>query len=337
MKRIILLALLIIASFGFGQEPVIEWEKSLGGSLLDQVLSIQQTTDGGYIIAGDSDSNNGDVTGNNGDWDFWVVKLDTAGDLSWQNSLGGSGLDYLNAIRQTLDGGYIIAGYSESNDGDVTGNNGNGDCWVVKLDATGNMIWEKSLGGSQKEIANSIQQTTDGNYIVAGWSESNDGDVTENSGGSDYWIVKLDASGNIIWEKSLGGSGNDWANSIELTSDNGFIVAGQSDSNDGDVTGNNGSKDYWVVKLDSVGGLTWQKSLGGSGTDRAFSIQQTTNDGYIIAGWSSSNDGDLTANNGNNDAWIVQLDSVGTINWQKSFGGSENEGLWSIQQAENQG
>jgi hypothetical protein len=177
--------------------PVIEWQKCLGGSDIDQALSVQQTSDGGYIVGGRSNSIDGDVTGNHGDYDAWIVKLDTIGNMEWQKSLGGSDNDGASSIQQTFDGGYIVAGYSVSNDGDVTGNHGEGDCWIVKLDKRGNIEWQKFLGGSSSDNANSINQTSDGDYIVAGDSFSNNGDVTgnhdvaRNQGYPDLWVIKL--------------------------------------------------------------------------------------------------------------------------------------------------
>jgi hypothetical protein len=228
------------------------WQKSFGGSLFDRAYSIQQTTDGGYIVAGESGSTDGDVTGNHGSADGWVVKLDSSGKIIWQKSLGGSSIDFSNSIQQTTDGGYIVAGYSFSNSENVTGNHGDFDSWVVKLNSSGNITWQKSLGGSNRDEAKSIQQTTDGGYIVAGYSYSINGDVTGNHGGFDSWVVKLNSSGNITWQKSLGGSENDEATSIQQTTDGGYIVAGYAWSNDGDITGNHSSRDYWVVKLSSV-------------------------------------------------------------------------------------
>ena len=178
MKKILLLSLLLISSFGFGQGAVIEWQKSLGGTGSDILSSIDQTTDGGYIIAGQSNSSNGDATMNYGYADYWVVKVNSIGSLSWQKSLGGSQTDAARSVQQTTDGGYIVAGSSESNDIDVTGNHGNSDYWVVKLDVAGSITWQKSIGGSDHDKAYSIQQTTDGGYIIAGYTQSNDGDVT---------------------------------------------------------------------------------------------------------------------------------------------------------------
>src|SRR5690606_33017833 len=163
----------------------------------DAANSIQQTADGGYIAAGSSSSNDGDVTGNNGDDDFWILKLNTTGNIEWQKSMGGSANDRPYSIQQTEDGGYIVAGSSSSNNGDVSGNHGNTDYWVVKLNTVGEITWQKSLGGSSLDIARSIRQTADGGYIVAGNSRSLDGDVTGNNGEFDYWVVKLNSSGTI--------------------------------------------------------------------------------------------------------------------------------------------
>ena len=315
----------------------ISWQKSLGGSRFDNPSSIQQTTDGGYIIAGESSSNDGDVTGNHGSSDFWIVKLTSTGELDWQKSFGSSSADYANSIQQTTDGGYIIAGSSASNDGDVSGNHGSSDYWIVKLTSTGQLDWQKSLGGSSNDWAYSIQQTSEGGYIIAGTSISDDGDITLNNGWFDCWIVKLTSSGQLDWQKSFGGTGGDYAYSVQQTTDEGYIIAGSSYSNDGDVSGNHGDLDYWVVKLTSSGDLDWQKSLGGSSFDEALSMQQTTDEGYIIAGTSVSDDGDVTGNHGNRDYWIVKLTSSGDIDWQKSLGGSYIEDAYSIQQTTNGG
>ncbi|PWL29424.1 MAG: hypothetical protein DCO96_06580 [Fluviicola sp. XM-24bin1] len=330
MKRLLLLFIICISSVSFGQVPVIEWQKSYGGlGNNDDSRSISNTSDGGFIICGRSDSNDGDVTFNNGGQDIWVIKLDANGIISWEKSLGGSGDDIGESIIQTNDGGYIVAGYTNSNDGDVSNNNGGQDFWIVKLDDLGNITWEKSLGGTSGDRAYCIRQTNDGGYIVAGYSLSNDGDVTTNNGGQDFWIVKLDDLGNITWEKSLGGTSLDEAYSIEQTSDDGYIVTGVSTSY---TTGNNGIQDFRIVKLNSVGTIDWQTSVGGTNMDVARSIKQTSDGGFIVAGYSQSNDGNLSLNNGNFDYWIVKLDPFGSITWQKSYGGTQAEIARSIQQ-----
>ncbi|HVX28150.1 MAG TPA: T9SS type A sorting domain-containing protein, partial [Parafilimonas sp.] len=201
-----------------------------------------------------------------------------------------------------------------SNDGDVTGNHGNDDYWLVKLDATGNMLWQKTLGGSGQDNASSIQQTVDGGYIISGYSYSNNGDVTGNHGNADYWIVKTDALGNIQWQKSLGGSNLDFAVRINETSDGGYIVAGTSYSSNGDIISNHGNADYWIVKLNTVGSIEWQKALGGSNYDETYSILQTSDEGYIVAGRTRSNNYNVTGNHGDEDFWIVKLspETLGT-------------------------
>jgi Secretion system C-terminal sorting domain len=343
MKKLLLFPLLMLLAYAaFTQVPTIQWQKCLGGSALDEALSFQQTADGGYILAGTSTSNDGDLSGNpRTGYDYWIVKLDAARNIQWQKSLGGNGTDIAFSVRQTADGGYIAAGQSDSNDGDVSGNHGGYDYWVIKLNSTGNIQWQKSLGGSYTEGAASVQQTVDGGYILAGGSPSIDGDVTGNHGITDFWIVKLDTAGNIQWQESLGGSGNDrtdYDQSIYQTADSGYIVAGYSNSNDGDVSGNHGGYDYWIVKLNSNGNIQWQKSFGGSNDDLATSIKQTTDGGYIVAGYSNSNDGDVSGNHGGNwDEWVVKLDASGNMQWQKCLGGTHDEIPTSVQQTTDGG
>ena len=232
------------------QAPAIEWQKCLGGTSWDYAKSIQQTSGGGFIVAGETWSNDGDVSGNHGIVDSWIVKLNSSGDIIWQKCFGGTDDDVAFSIQQTSDGGFIVAGYTSSNDGDVSGNHGGGDYWVVKLDSSGTIQWQKCLGGTDNDEAKSIQQTSDGGYIVAGETWSNDGDVSGNHGNSDYWVVKLNSSGDIEWQKCLGGTVKDIAKTIQQTSDGGFIVAGYTNSNDGDVSGIHGDYyDFWVVKL----------------------------------------------------------------------------------------
>ncbi|HYV91101.1 MAG TPA: hypothetical protein VE978_04935, partial [Chitinophagales bacterium] len=302
--------------------PTIEWQKSLGGDTTDQAGSIIPTADGGYILAGYTASNNGDVSGNHGEEDFWVVKLASDGGMIWERALGGIHEEKAHAVIQDADGGYVIAGAARSNNGDVSGNHGIHDFWVVKLDAGGSLLWQSTLGGSASDIAYDIIQTDDGGYAVAGLTYSNDDQVTGNHGQNDYWVVKLDAGGNLDWQKTLGGTGKDEAYSIRQTFDGGYIVAGYTASDDSDVTGNHGLDDYWIVKLDATGNLMWQNALGGLKNDIANSIEQTTDGGYIVAGYTSSNSGDVSDNHGNTDAWIVKLDTAGTLIWQKALGGS---------------
>jgi hypothetical protein len=341
----LLLYLVFAASYSsFGQVEPIEWEQSYGGSLLDEVGSIRQTSDGGYIIAGETSSSDYDISSNNGMHDFWLIKIDGNSTLSWEKTFGGTQMEKAHSVEQTFDGGYIIAGESSSSDGDVTTNNGDRDFWIVKVNSTGNLIWQKSFGGSDWESAQSVQQTQDGGFIVAGESLSSDGDVTGNHGDMDCWVLKLDTAGNLIWQQSLGGNDWDSAESIQQTTDGGYIIAGSSESSDGDVTLNQGEKDYWIVKLDANGLIEWEQSYGGTEWDTSHSIQQTTDGGYIIAGESKSDDGHVenVASNhekhgGNRDFWVVKIDSIGTIEWEKLYGGTDWDAAHSAQQTADGG
>lgn len=308
--------------------PELGWQKCLGGTADDKAFAIHASADGGYVAAGNSLSYNGDVTGNHGGGDIWLVKVDDAGALSWQNTLGGSGQDECWDVMQNSDGDILIAGRTLSSNADVSNNHGLGDMWVVKLDPLGTIIWENALGGPLHEGARSIQQTNDGGYIVGGWSASTIGpgsDVTFNHGLNDVWVVKLDALGELEWERSLGGSQYDDAFDVKQTADGGYIVAGLTKSNDGDASGHHGDYDFWVVKLDATGTLVWQNTLGGTGAEIAESIIQASDGGYMVVGTTTSNDGDVSGNHGQEDYWVVQLDALGELVWQKTLGGSGRE------------
>ncbi len=325
----------------------IEWQNTIGGNNTDQLYSIQQTSDGGYILGGVSISDiSGDKTENSqGDYDYWVVKLDSTGNIQWQNTIGGSGYDQLYSIQQTSDGGYILGGYSNSGiSGDKTeSSQGDYDYWVVKLDAIGNIQWQTTIGGNDADWLYSVQQTTDGGYILGGYSLSDiSGDKTEGTqGGNDYWVVKLDASGNIQWQNTIGGNNDDNLTSIQQTTDGGYILGGYSYSDiSGDKTENSqGSDDYWVVKLNASGNIQWQNTIGGSGYDQLYSIQQTSDGGYILGGYSESNiSGDKTENSqGFDDYWVVKLDTTGNIQWQNTIGGSNFDYLTSVQKTSDGG
>jgi hypothetical protein len=309
----------------------------LGGSGDEEGRAIQQTADGGFVAIGYSGSNDGDAKGNHGGKDMWVVKLSDSGALEWQKSLGGSGNEEGRSIQQTADGGFVAIGESGSNDGDAKGNHGGKDMWVVKLSDSGALEWQKSLGGSGDEEGDAIQQAADGGYIAVGFSDSDDGDVSGNHGEIDAWLVKLTGSGALEWQKSLGGGGMDNGRSVQQTADGGYVVIGDSYSNDGDSKGNHGGKDMWVVKLSDSGALEWQKSLGGGGYEEGYAIQQTADGGFIAVGLTFSNDGDVSGNHGETDAWLVKLTGGGELEWQKSLGGSWLDAAASVQQTADGG
>jgi hypothetical protein len=318
----------------------VQWQKALGGSAAENLLSIQPTPDGGYITSGLTYSSDGDVSGYHGgtEADAWIVKLSSSGDIQWQRVLGGStGCDFANSILPTPDGGYIFVGHSDSHDGDVMANAGERDVWIVKLSSSGAVQWQKTMGGDKNDYAYSLQFTPDAGYIIAGYTYSNNGDVSGNHGDADAWIVKLSGGGAIQWQNALGGSNEDIARSVQPTADGGYIVAGSTKSNNGDVTGNHGDADAWIVKLSGRGAIEWQKALGGSYEEIARSIQSTADGGYIVAGSAASTNGDVGGNRGSQDAWLVKLTNTGAIQWQKPLGGGATEFVNSIERTSDGG
>lgn len=293
-----------------GGDSAIKWSMSLGGSSNDHSYSVRPTFDGGYIIVGTSSSTDSMIVDNHGSSDYWVVKLDSNSASEWSRSFGGSASDFGSSIQQTSDSGYIIAGESNSNDGNITGHHGErdiSDYGIIKLSKDGSIDWQRSLGGTEHDGATDIRQTADGGYIVVGFSGSTDGDVNGHFAANDMWVVKLTSGGSIEWDRSLGGTEYDEANSVCETTDGGYVIAGATFSDDGNVSFNHGGYDYWLVKLSNTGILEWERSYGGSQQDLAYSLQQTTDGGFIVAGYSKSNDGDVTGNHGGSDFWIVKL------------------------------
>jgi hypothetical protein len=320
-----LLGLLLWGQVALAQPPSLIWQKALGGSKLDYGQAVTATVDGGVVVAGYTPSNDGDVSGNHGGDDYWVVKLNAAGQKLWQKTLGGTGTDQANAITASGDGGVVVVGYTYSNDGDVSGNHGNGDIWVVKLDANGAKVWQKTLGGTGTDQANAITASGDGGVVVAGYTYSNDGDVSGNHGNGDMWVVKLDANGAKVWQKCLGGTNQETARAITASGDGGYMVAGYAYSNDGDVSGNHGNGDMWVVKLDANGAKVWQKTLGGTDKDYGWAITASGDGSVVVAGWTNSTNGDAIGNHGSYDYLVVKLDAAGQKLWQKCLGGSGDD------------
>ncbi len=298
--------------------------KAFGGSMEDWNWATAKTADGGVVTVGNTASTDGDVSSNNGHHDFWVLKLDASGNKQWAKSFGGSLNDFAYAVTTTADGGYAVAGSTNSTNGDVSDNHGSIDLWLVKLDASGNKQWAKTFGGSDDEEAKGIIASSDGGYVITGNTFSTDGDVTSNHGEADIWVLKLNSSGTIQWSKTFGGSGIDESLSIITTDEGGYAIAGNTKSSDGDNTGNHGDSDIWLLKLDASGTKQWSKTYGGSDRDEGSSIITTADGGYAIAGMTASTDGDVSGinNDGDDYAWIVKLDALGSVTWTKVFGGS---------------
>ena len=321
--------LTITVATGYGQVK-INWQKNYGGSAYDKGYSVCTTSDGGCVMAGGSESNDAGYTGNHGISDFLIIKTNGIGDVQWKKFLGGTGHEEAKSISTTTDGGYIIAGFSNSTNGNVIGCHSSIDYWVVKLNYNGNILFSRCFGGFLRDEPYSVIQTTDGGYIVAGFAESNNGNVTGNHGLWDCWIIKLDLTGNLIDQVCIGGSLNDVATSVIQTTDGGYIIVGYSNSSDGDILLNKGGTDLLITKLDSALNIQWVKTYGGTLNDGAQSVIQTYDGNFCVAGYTNSNDFDVSGSHGNSDSWIICVDSNGALLWQRCIGDSGSNDASSI-------
>ena len=308
MKRIISVAVLFLI-FASSVYLNAQFLWVYGGTEGDEPRFIQQTTDGGYIVTGSTQSFGA------GSSDIWILKLSSAGDVEWQKTYGGNASEGVGSIQQTADGGYIVAGCTYSFGA------GDADFWILKLSSTGDVEWQKTYGGSSEDGANSIsiQQTADGGYIVAGRT------ISFGAGSEDIWILKLSSTGDVEWQKTYGGNDIDKAFSIQKTEDGGYIVAAYTFSFGA------GSEEIWILKLSSTGDVEWQKTYGGNSADAVYSIQQTADGGYIVAGYTFS------FGAGEVDIWVLKLFSNGDVEWQKTYGGNDFDSARSIQQTADGG
>jgi hypothetical protein len=289
-------------------QPPIEWEKTYGSAMVDWGRCVQQTSDGGYIISGAYDRNvympwQGFV---------YLLKTDAMGNVEWDKQYGIYPYENLGQyIQQTSDGGYIIAGY--------IGYTYHIDAYVLKTDSGGNLTWTRILGKfDYYDNSLSVQQTTDGGYIITGWTGS------YGAGSSDAWLIKINSDGEDEWNKTFGGSGLDGGDCVKQTFDGGFIITGRTDSFD---SGGNG--DAWLIKTDMNGNEIWNKSYGGHYLDDGKSVLQTSDGGYILTGSTSS------FGAGNHDAWLIKTDSNGNEIWNNTYGGSSwDQGKSVVQTAD---
>lgn len=320
----------------FDEDENLEWSKTFGGLDDDRARDVIQLNDGSFVVTGFSRSNDLDASANAGNYDYWLIKLDTNGTLLWEKSFGFSGSDQSYVIKKTTDGNLLLGG---SLDVTASGGLGNsktaskhagGDYWLIKLDTNGNSIWTKYFGGLFTDTLLDIAETNAGDYILTGFSDSSDTNISNNLGSYDYWIVKVDTNGNLVWEKSFGGSEIDEAYSITKTSNNQFLIVGNARSSDKNVTINNGSSDIWVITIDEAGNLIWEKSFGGSSFEDAKKVIASTSGGFYIVGSSRSSDKNLTENKGNKDIWVLKISDIGDLIWEKSIGGTELDEANSI-------
>jgi hypothetical protein len=295
----------LIKTNGYGIE---EWNKTFGGADYDYGESVQQTTDGGYIITGISD-----FSYNTGCGDFWLVKTDKNGIEMWNKTFGGTDVDWAHSVQQTTDGGYILIGETMSFGA------GNEDICLIKIDSDGIEIWNKTFGGISQDQGRSVRQTNDGGYIIIGST------CSFATGGSDIWLIKTDANGNKLWDKIFGGTLSECGYSITQTSDGGYIIAGYTYSFSA------GKEDFWLIKTDVNGCELWNRTFGGADHDGGWSVSQTSDGGYIITGYTDS------FGTGKEDFWLIKTDANGYKVWDKTFGDTSSDSGYCVQQTMDEG
>ena len=290
----------------------LSWQKNFGYPGADYGTTLLQTDDNGYLITGVLDvtasggEGNSKSTQRHAGGDIWAIKLNVFGDLEWSKYYGGSFTETPFGVVKTEDNSFIIAGSSDSNDVDITNNKGSYDFWILKISNDGTLLWEKNYGGSEIDEPRGITATNDGNFMIVGDTRSSDQDITNNNGAADLWMLKINADGGLIWQKTIGATSFDVARSISKTQDNGFVISGSSRSSDAGFT-NKGQNDAWVLKVNALGEIEWQKLVGGSKIDFLYDAVELNNKNIIAVGESSSSNGDIPENKGFTDALIINI------------------------------
>ncbi len=318
----------------FDSEANLEWTKTYGGSDDDRGHSLVQMDDGGYFLLGYSRSSDGDGSNNEGQHDNWVLRIDATGKLLWEKSFGYSGHDHAYNIIKTKDGGVLFNGFL-----DVTASNGAGstlqgrsrsssfshgvgEIWCHKMTSEGKIEWRNYYGGTSNDRSYDAVETTEGNIVLLGTTESTDVDVKNPKGGYDIWVVMVNPQGEILWEKSLGGAATEGANAIIQESNGNLAILGNSFSTDGDISYSKGSSDFWLATLDVSGNLISEISLGGSSFDLGRGLAVGKEGVLWLAGHSLSSDGDVSNNRGGNDVLVMRLNSNRLLLDSFSLGGS---------------
>ncbi len=282
------------------------WTKTYGGTSDDYGNSVQQTQDGGYIVAGLTGSYGAGIN------DFYLIKTNANGDTLWTRTYGGRNDDYGESVRQTSDGGYVVAGYTQSFGNDL-------QVYLVKTNASGDTLWTRTYGGADYDWGTSVQQTSDGGYIVAGCTGSY-GDTL-----GDVYLIKTNSSGDTLWTRTYGGADGDDGSSVQQTSDGGYIVAG--------LTGSFGAgiNDFYLIKTNSTGDTLWTRTYGGTNEDHGHFVQQTSDGGYIFAGFT------YISGPANWDVYLVKTNASGDPSWTRNYGGTSADFSESVQQTSDGG
>ena len=300
-------SLYVRSNITYGSSPLISFRKDFGGIGNDIGYSVKQTADGGLIIVGSTDS------WGNGETDIWLIKTNNEGIEEWDKTFGGGEGDWGTSVQQTADNGFIILGHT------LSFGNGYYDIFMIKTDSEGNEIWVKTFGGNEEDFGYSVIQTSDGGYILVGFT------VSFGSGNKDVWIIKTDSQGNEEWNKTYGGSEREIGFAVEQTSDDGFIITGLTETN------TFGLYDILLIKTDINGENIWEKNIGNGNYEVGSSVKQTQDGGFIITGYT------ISYGNGAKDIWLVKTDPVGEIEWDRTFGGIHNDGGHDVFQTNSGG
>jgi len=342
----------VMGSFSLlSQAPDTAWTRIYGGADDDYGVSVQQTSDGGYIVAGRTYSYG------SGDADVYLIKTNTSGDSLWARAYGGTDPDYCGGVQQTTDGGYIVAGWTYSY------GSGDADVYLIKTNASGDMLWTRTYGGADGDYGYWVQQTSDGGYIVVGNTFSEDSDIyliktnplgdtlwTRTYGGeysevgwgvqqttdggyiivgeiffSYVYLIKTNTSGDSLWARIYGGGGDDGGVSVQQTSDGGYIVAGYTESY------GSGDADVYLIKTNTSGDSLWARAYGGASRDKGSLVQQTSDGGYVVAGWTYS------YGSGRSDIYLIKTNTSGYVTWTRTYGGGGDDGGLSVQQTSDGG
>ena len=318
------------------------WTRTYGTNADDYAHAVIPSHDQGVIICGFTRDS---VTqGTHGGFDVLLIKADSSGNQQWMKFYGGSGNDgdHFAEIIQTQDLGIVCITGSASSDGDLDTNYGSTDYWLFKTDSAGNLLWEKSFGGSDDEDGHNLLPMPDGGYIINGHTASNDVDVSGHhnpgSGIHDGWILRVGPSGNILWQKCIGGTGFELVNQMVMDDSGRIVMIGYTASTDGDIAGNHGMNDVWIVKMDTVSGsLLYSEVYGGMGDDYGLYLLKQAGGSLKFGGYSNSSTGDVTGNHGNFDYWVCSPDQTGGVIWGNCYGGSSNDRIGGIRQSTENG
>lgn len=286
-----------------------QWDRTFSTAVsYDTFLSIQQTRDGGYVMTGYTDTQ--DKMG----YQMWAVKLTpNTYYVDWMSQFGDKELmDSFESVIQTAEKDYVAAGYTQASSEDLA------DFWIVRADSVGGLKWESTFGGPKTDRCFEVAQAADNGFVLVGYTNS------FGAGGDDIWVVKTDARGDLVWDKPIGGSDNERAYSVDRTKDGGFIIVGETSSYGA------GSYDIWLIKMNSAGEMAWEKTIGTAEREGAYAVRETSDNGFIIAGYRIHNPS-------NNNAWLVKTDEVGSVVWDREFGGAEWDGIQSVEETPDGG